>query len=294
MLRAVRTGVAALVCAFAAAASAQHALPEQRPRPLHQRLAASDAVAFATIAGADLGRVRAAEVISLRGELASELELKRAPSAPLPLAAGQHALLLLRGGRSPYLLVDRADELWTGDGEADWQDAVRALDAERADPTQVAARYAEWLEGGRTPLARWAAEGFEGDAALFAHAPAKAPERLAALALDSPDAALRDAAARAAAKNEAALARLLAGLPGGAADPAVTAHALLAGLTRADGRAAALRCLAHPSSAVRGAALRFGTLLAGDPALHAQLQRMASEDPDEQLRLAARRALTAR
>jgi hypothetical protein len=294
MLRAVRTRIAALACAVATAASAQHAVPEQRPRPLHQRLAESDAVAVATIEGVELGRIRAGEVVSLRGELGSELELKRAPSAPLPLAAGQHALLLLRGARSPYLLVDRADELWTGDGDVGWQDAVRALDAVRGTPEQLAARYAEWLEAGRAPLARWAAEGFEGDAPLLALAPAPVPERLAALALESPDAALRDAAARAAVKTDAALGRLLAALPGAAADPAVTAHALLAGLTRADGRAAAARCLAHESSAVRGAALRFGTLLAGDPALRAQLQRIASEDPDEQLRLGARRALTSR
>ena len=288
----------AVAAGLAAGAAAQHApLPEHRARPLHQRLAASDAVAFATVEAVELGRIRVEDARPLRGVPASTFELKRAPSAPAPLAAGERVLLLLRGARSPYLLVDEADELWRvapEDDEAAAAEAVRALDAERGRPAVVAARYAEWLGSSRLPLARWAAQGFEGDAAVLARAPQPALARLAALALDAPDAALRDAAARAAVQSAAALGPLLAGLPGSAADPEVVARALYAGLARADGRAAVVRCLAAAAPEVRGAALRFGTLLGGDPSLRAALQRVASEDPDEALRLAARRALSAR
>jgi hypothetical protein len=35
-------------------------------------------------------------------------------------------------------------------------------------------------------------------------------------------------------------------------------------------------------------------MIAGDPAIRSALQRIASDDPDEQLRLAARRALSTR
>lgn len=301
-LRGVWCRIAAIACAVAAglagSADAQHvALPEHRPRPLHQRLAESEVLTFASVEAVELGRIRVADPRPLRGDPAPAFELKRAPSAPPPLAAGDRALLLLRGARSPYLLVDEADELWKAapdDDEAALAQALGALDADRGSPRAVAARYAAWLGSPSAPLQRWAAQGFEGDAAVLAQAPPPALANLVELALGAPDATLRDAAARAALQSEAGLARLLAGLPGAAADPEVVGHALYAGLAQPEGRAAAERCLAATSPAVRGAVLRFGTLLGGDPSLRAALQRVASEDPDEALRLAARRALAGR
>jgi hypothetical protein len=279
------------------AAPAQHAgLTEDRPRPLHRRLAESDALALGAVEAVELGRIQVGAATSLRGDVPTRFELKRAPSSPPPLAAGDRVVLLLRGARSPYLLVDEPDELWKlGAPEADAAvaEALRALDAERADPAALASRYAAWLASGAA-LQRPAAQALEGDADLLARADARVPAMLADLALAAEDASLRDDAARAAVKSELGLVRLLAGLPGTAADPQVVAHALFAGLSRADGRAAARRCLEHASPAVRGATLRFGGMIAGDPAIRSALQRIASDDPDEQLRLAARRALSTR
>jgi hypothetical protein len=273
--------------------------PERHPRALHLRLAECDALALARVEAALPGRIQLTLLAALRGQLPPRFELKRAPSAPPPLAPGERALLLLRGARSPYLLVDRPDELWKlegGESERALAEAVAALDAAGSRPAEQAAVYAGWLGSGDAPLARAAAQGVAGDAALLAVAPPDLAVRLADAALDAPDAALREAASRAAAHDPAVLRRVLAGLPGAAADAEVVTRALAAGLRQQPeaARAAALRALAHPSSSVRLAALRLGSLLAADPALRAELTRLASEDADEEVRLAARRGLERR
>ena len=56
--------------------------------------------------------------------------LKRAPSAPPGLAVGERPLLLLRGARSPYLLVDRPGEILRVPQDADeevWAREIGAL-----------------------------------------------------------------------------------------------------------------------------------------------------------------------
>jgi hypothetical protein len=178
-------------------------LAERGPRPLHLRLSESDALALGTIERVELGRIRVSDAVSLRGELPAGFELKRAPSAPAPLVAGDRVLLLLRGARSPYLLVDAPDEIWklaARASEPAQAAAIRALDAARPRRDAVAEVYAEWLASQDPALARAAAQGFAGDAALFAAALARDPtlrQTLVRLASDAPDEQLRLAARRA-------------------------------------------------------------------------------------------------
>jgi hypothetical protein len=270
--------------------------PEARPRPLHLRLAQSDAAALAAVEAVEPGRIRVAPRTALRGELQTRFELKRAPSAPPPLAAGDVALLLLRGARSPYLLEDRPDELWKlapGQDERALAEAVAALDAAAGQPAAQAALYAAWLASRDVARARVAAQGFEGDAALLAVAPAQTRALLAEAALGADDEELRDAACRAAEHDAAALRLVLAGLPGRAGDAEVVTRALAAGLKREpeSARAAALRVLAHSDAEIRAAALRLSGMLAADPQLRAALTKLASDDSDERIRLEARNAL---
>jgi hypothetical protein len=84
------------------AAPAQHpGLTAPEPRPLHVQLAGVDAVAIATVAAVGLGRIQLVEARAVLGNPPATFELKRAPSAPPPLAEGDRVLLLLRGARTP-------------------------------------------------------------------------------------------------------------------------------------------------------------------------------------------------
>ena len=97
--------VLVLVLALAPTARAQHPLP-QGSRPLHVRLAAADVVAVGTIGAITEGRVEIRDATVLRGDAAASFEIKRSPAKALQFATGVPAVLLLRGARSPYVLVD--------------------------------------------------------------------------------------------------------------------------------------------------------------------------------------------
>ena len=121
--------VLVLVLALAPTARAQHPLP-QGSRPLHVRLAAADVVAVGTVGAISDGRVEIRDATVLRGDAAASFEIKRSPAKALPFATGVPAVLLLRGARSPYVLVDEPREIVLLRDSADvkrWSEALRAL-----------------------------------------------------------------------------------------------------------------------------------------------------------------------
>jgi hypothetical protein len=267
-------------------------------RALHVRLALADAAALATVEAVETGRIRVRDARVLFGEAATAFELKRAPSNPPPLEAGDRALLLLRGARSPYLLVDEPEEiaiLADADQDPTWRDAVLQLRAARGDPARWAELYRGWLESPAAPLRRAAARGLGDRAAAFQPLDAETVERIVRAATADPDPDVRLTAAIAAGESGAGRRALLAALPGdgSGADLRVLLAAIGAAMLHAEPEATAtlVRCLRHPDSAVRGAALRVAGSLAGDPGVRAELERVAVGDPEEELRNAAGRAL---
>lgn len=298
----------ALTAGTAAPARAQHAMalghgfagPPQ-PRALHVRLALADAAAVATVDEVGLGRIRVREAEALFGAVAPAFELKRAPSSPPPLEAGDRALLLLRGARSPYLLVDEPHEtlvLADAAAEARWREAVLALRTARDEPRALAALYLRWLEASTSGLRSAALAGLRDRTAPFQPLAAEELERLVELAgsAEAADAA-RSAAATIASQHPGGRRALLEQLPGEAlgADPEVLLIALRAGALARDPALgpAVLRGLRHPRAEIRRAALQFGGLARSDPALRAQLETMAAGDSDTELRQLAQRVAEA-
>src|SRR5262245_58516334 len=110
MHAAARLPILALLVALAAPAAAQHPMPA-RARALHERLAAADVVAVATIGPIHEGRVEVRDATVLRGNAPASFEIKRSPAAPPPFVTGVPAVLLLRGARPPYVLVDEPREV---------------------------------------------------------------------------------------------------------------------------------------------------------------------------------------
>lgn len=101
----------ALATAFEAAlAQAPHAIPPP-VRPLRERAALADVIAIVEVVGVAEGRIRVVTRGALRGAPPATFEVKRSPLRPPPLAAGDRALLVLRGARPPYVLVDVPDEV---------------------------------------------------------------------------------------------------------------------------------------------------------------------------------------
>ena len=76
-------------------------------------------------------------------------------TVPPPLATGDRALLLLRGARPPYVLVDEPSEVIRLSDDAmaaRWSAATRAALAARGDPAALEAVYAEWVANGPSSL----------------------------------------------------------------------------------------------------------------------------------------------
>jgi len=290
----------ALALAPAAGVRAQH-VPAAGPdaRPLHERLALADAVAFASVAAVGRGRVRFERAEAVRGAVAARFETKRAPSRPPRLEPGERVLLLLRGARSPYLLVDTADEIVRPADAAEetaWRRAVRQADrARRRGADVLAERYLAWIASGPPSLRRAALRALGDRQGLFPRLPAEAARRVAEVATDPAFAEdVRVAAAETAVADPRARALLWAALPGGAgAHPGVLGVALRAvgSVDAAARERLLLDALGHPDPAIRRAALRVGPVAWEGPALRRALERCAAEDADAELRALARRAL---
>ena len=177
-----------LPCAPAGAQSAQAGLLAfLAQRPLLARLDLADAVAIASVERVELGRVHLRDAEVLIGSVPGSFELKRAPSSPPPLAPGERALLLLRGARSPYLLVDAPAELRKlpdAAAEGRWRGAVLALSEKRGDPALLEL-YLAWLDPAAPDLARAAVLGLDDPMAPFHPLPVAALLRLARFAGDA-------------------------------------------------------------------------------------------------------------
>jgi hypothetical protein len=265
-------------------------------RPLHVRIALADAAAVGTVESVEAGRIRVRHAVPVFGDVASDFELKRAPSHPPPLEAGDRALLLLRGARTPYLLVDEGREIQAiadPDGEALWREAVRAA---RSRPgADLPELYRAWLDRGPDPLRRAAVIGLGDREASFAPVAPEIADRLVQLAIDPrADTDLRRMAARAAGESEAGRRALWHRLPGGVgADPQVLAYALRIGAVAGGPAAAAAlrRALADPRVEIRLTAIRLAPLFLDRAGVEDALEGLAGEDPDPGVRTAAGRAL---
>ena len=144
-------------------AQAPHAIPPL-VRALHERTQLAEVVALVRVTGIAAGRVAVETRAGLRGAPPARFEVKYSPLGPLPLRAGDRALLLLRGARPPYVLVDQPREVLVFDTDAD-EAALRgglpALLAVDRDLRAAACVYSNWHA--RTPLlARLGVHGLAG------------------------------------------------------------------------------------------------------------------------------------
>ncbi|HEX2486382.1 MAG TPA: hypothetical protein VHQ66_13825 [Myxococcota bacterium] len=303
-----RRGAASLALAFALLALAELALRgpalavhpiAPRMRSAHARLGAADLVVVATVESVSEGRIALADARALRGHAPDRFLVKRSPVAPPPLAAGDRALLLLRGARPPYVLVDRPDEvirLADAAAEARWVAAFEGWLAARARPAAWPALYAAWIDSGPDTLRDLAAASLADPAAPFQPLPPAFGASFGDAAWDvaRPLAARRAAAA--AALRTGGVERLVerfASAPG-EPDPAISVAAVAAaGLLRGPARDAALaRALAHADAEVRRAALRILEGTGAPPeGLRDAVARVARDDPESWLRAQAEQVL---
>jgi len=285
--------------ALAAVAGAQHPVGP-RTRALHARLAQADAVAVATVKSVEPGRLHLDDVRSLHGDVPSPFQVKRAPGAPPPLAAGDRVLLLLRGARPPYVLVDQPEEtirLADADAEERWSEAVRAWLAVRERPAAWVPLYLAWIDGGPDTLRELAVQSLGDLGAPFQPVPAQVFAGLGAAAFDpARPLAARRAAARLAFLSPEGADALAGGFLSAPEADAVVAQAALRAAPReggAKGSALLLRGLAHSDAEVRRTALRAarGLGAGASPELRAAVQRLAG-DPDAESWLRAEAAET--
>lgn len=280
-----------------------HPLPE-RPRSLAERLERADAVALVTVESVGTARLRVRREELLLGETPERFTVKRAPAAPPPLAEGDRAILLLRGARPPYVLVDEPSEtirLADASAEARWLRALRTLRDHAARPERLAEAYASWIDEGPETLRQlgfWAlVERFAAD-----------PEGFGAIARERARAAADPALPAEARRRSAALATRTGGGTGAllealaaqpeAAEPGVVETALREGARheRPELERALRATLGHESAPVRRAALRAlksGRIRPG-PELTGLVERMARADPSDSVRRGAESWLASR
>ena len=278
-------------------ALAQH--PGLRPgdplRALHAQLALANSVAIGTVDGVETGRIRIRDARPVLGDVAENFELKRAPSKPPRLRPGARILLLLRGARSPYLLVPTADEvvgLADAPAEDRWRRAIRDLASVRARPAALEDLYATWLSGRDDDLREAGSLGLRDSEASFRPLGSDRIGSLVKIAIDpSRPAPERRAAGRVAVSQLEGADALVAQLPGvpGEEDPVMLADVLkrAALLNSKQVGPALVRCLRHPDADVRRVALQLGSLLTRDDAASAMIENIAEDDPDPELREAA-------
>ena len=275
--------------------------PIQGPRPVHERLAASDRVVLARITGATIGRIQVETVEATEDTTPEVFEIKRSPLAPPPLEPGDHAILFLRGARPPYVLVDEPKEVirWVDDGQPDRPaEAVRALASAGGDPGALAQVYLDWIDAGPATLRELGASGLD---AILSGAPALAatlgPDRLARVIDPGTPPDVRRISAQLAARaprSAAALSMALARDPR-PLDPAATAAALRgAGLARAPETVSLLgRAAKDPNPLVRLAAARAlpGAMVFAREETISIARAIAEDETDRRVREAAERVL---
>jgi hypothetical protein len=275
-----------------------HPLPKG-PRPLHEIAAAADAIAIGTISSLSESRIHVRDAIDVSGAVPGEFDVKRAPSNAPIFRTGDRALLLLRGARSPYLLADDPPEnvVIPAGAELEWIVAMRAFAEARADPAQLRALYFDWIDAGNAGLREIGLRGLADPAAPFQPiAPAVLTARASRAVDPQATPAVRQACASVALLSAESSARLLHAVlqPGAAVDGSVYETALQGALLRqSDGlelNAALGRGLHSGDPMVRTIAVRYATN-ASDPAIANEVEKLAEQDPDIQVRQAAARAL---
>jgi len=286
--------VLVLALALAPIARAQHPfLPG--PRPLHVRIAAADLVAVGMVGPIRDDRVEIRGATVLRGDAAASFEIKRSPAKPLPFATGVPAVLLLRGARSPYVLVDEPREIVLLRDAADarrWTEALQALEAASAEPKRLLQIYLAWLDADDETLRDAAGAALSDSDAAFLPLGRDDALLRARAALDPTRAApTRRVSAMLAVTQADGAAALVEGIPGEAADPQVIATALRAAIpvAREQRAAALLRALADEERDVRRAALDAAPALWTD-AVAAKVAEIAASDPDPRARADAQNA----
>jgi hypothetical protein len=268
-----------------------HPLPDLRP--LDARLPQADRVVFGTVDEVEMGRVRVREAVAVLGSVEPEFALKRSPSSPPPLESGDRALLLLRGARPPYVLVDRPQDvvpIGSAEEEEIWRAAVIRLSAALGEPSERLAVYLEWLDGASDGLRSAAQRALVLPDAAFFPLPDDVVASRVNASLD-PEASepTRTISAGLAVRSESGAAMLLSRVPGtgNAADPVVTSTALRAGiaLRSEQTEAALLRALRHADVEIRRVGVRFSAYVQGRSArVSEQLKRMAEQEPEARLR----------
>lgn len=264
------------------------------PMPLQTRVGQAQAAAIVRVESVAGGRIRLETVAEVIGSVPARFEVKRKPSAPLPLAPGDRVLLLLRGARSPYLVVDVPDDIARiADDTATrrWTEAIRAVAAAHGDPAKLQTLYVAWSEGDDDALRGEALRALlEAGGPLLPFPPALALGR-ARLALDAtrtPQA--RRAATELAATDAAALDSLLSSIAAkpASADAGVMASTLRAGLTgQRKSATRALTAALHADDAELRLAALGVVSKAPREAVEAELGTLAARDPDPRVRESA-------
>jgi hypothetical protein len=284
------------------ATTAQGPHPIPRPvRPLHERVAAADAAAVATVRSVEMGRILLSDVDPLVGEVVDPFEVKRSPSRPLPLSVGDRTLLLLRGARSPYLSVDTPREairIASPEAEAIWSEAVVLLHREREHPAAWVDLYVSWLDSGHGSLRDLAVVSLSDLSAPYQPLPDGFFRERARAAWDpGRPAEARRAAARLAALHPSGTV-LLAELAGGCptdSDPDVLELSARSALIHATpgGAPAVLCALSDRNAAVRAATVREAGRSPAplEASVRSRVEEIAAEDGEPFVRDAAKGAL---
>ncbi len=302
-MRSWSTAAVALAASLgAASARAQafvHPLPSG-PAPLHERAARADRAVLATVDAVEPGRIRLREGHAVLGDVEARFAVKRSPSRTPALEPGQRVLLLLRGARAPYVLVEGARGVFVlsdADAEERWEAAVREI-AAAGSPERLVPVYSAWLDSpdaGLRDEARLAL--LEGRAPLAPLSP-EAAVLQARHALDTGrPAETRAVSAQLATSRREGLDALVAGLRDaeGAAEAGVL-RAVLTGAARASHPALAellLRALEHPDRLLRRQALRLAPSVWSEPVAGA-VAHVAAQDADARARREASRLLEER
>ncbi len=301
----LRAGVEALIVALALGSSGAagaiglgHGLP-QPPRGLHERLERVDAVAIATVEQIDLGRIRVRDARAVVGALTARFEVKRAPSAPPPLEPGDRVLLLLRGARPPFVLVDEPREVTVlGEGAAEdaWSQGLLDLLAADGAADRIASTYLRWIQVPDDDLRRIAGQTLSTAPELMAAlSPQQVAERVRVATDPGAPVGARRSSALVALASERGAAALIPKLPGddGLAGPEVLVAGIRWGMAWDAPAAVELfqRALADPRPDVRRAALGFSAIFLGAPATRAAIARVAAHDPKPELRAIAAKVL---
>jgi hypothetical protein len=267
------------------------------PRPLHARLAAADVVALGVVERVELGRIAVRDGRARRGAPGGRFEVKRPPSRPPTVAAGDRVLWLLDGARSPFVLVDEPREVVVLANDADverWAAQIGELLAADGDAERRLRAYLSWIDGTDDALRGAAVAAIGARPAAPTHLPRGVAVERARIALDpARPPAVRRASAAVAAGSPEGVRVLIAGVRRGTADAAVVQVALSAGLLQgSDGlHQAVIAALRSSDAEVRRASLPAAASLASVDGVRQALARMAEGDPDPAVRKAAQRAL---